>query len=311
MNLYFLGTGAGRPAVHRNTAGIILQPSEQSQEIWLFDCGEGTQQQILRSPYNLRKITNIFITHLHGDHVFGLPGLVSSRSFTAQDQPLSIYGPAGLREFLLTALRLSGTNLTYPLDIREIQHGSALEVNNYTVKVMEVEHVLPSFGYRIEEPDRPGRLNVEKLQALNIPPGPIYGQLKSGAVVTLPGGEVLRGSDFVGPPQPGRRVVIVGDSRSCQAAVDLAQGADVLVHEATFEAASGENAFAYFHSTTAQAAEIAKKAGVRQLVLTHLSSRYTKQAEQKLLAEAQRVFPNTVIASDHLSVPVTRTPLGF
>lgn len=308
MNLYFLGTGAGRPALHRNTAGIILRPNEQSQELWLFDCGEGTQHQILRSPYNLRTITNIFITHLHGDHIFGLPGLISSRSFTAQEQPLAVFGPKGLREFIMTALRLSGSNLTYPLEIYEIKDGSELEIGVYTIKVGKVEHVLPSYGYRIEEPDRPGRLLVEKLKALNIPSGPIYGRLKNGETVILPNGEILEGRDFIGPPQPGRKLVIIGDSRYCQAAVDLAAGADVLVHEATFAADSGKKAYAYFHATTAQAAEVAKRAEVGQLILTHVSSRYRRESEL-LQGEAKRIFPNTLIASDHFSVPIYKKPL--
>lgn len=307
MYLYFLGTGAGKPSLKRNVTSIALKLPAPSKDIWLFDCGEGTQHQILASPFGLRRITRIFITHLHGDHIFGLPGLLGSRSFSTDESSLTIYGPPGIKSFIQAALRVSGTHLRYPLEIREIKHGDKLRLNTWTVKMSLLEHGLPSFGYRIEEPARPGKLYVDKLAQLNILPGPIYGRLKRGETVLLDNGRSIDGKDFVGPPKLGRNIVILGDTRYCQAALELAHKADVLVHEATFAGSLARNALDFFHSTTVQAATVAKAAQVKQLILTHLSSRYRPDEYGTLLAEAQAVFPNTILAEDHLLVEIPRT----
>lgn len=303
MYLYFLGTGAGKPSLTRNVAGIAVKMPQPRKDVWLFDCGEGTQHQVLRSPFNLRKISRIFITHLHGDHIFGLPGLLATRSFGAGEKPLTVYGPAGIKKFLSTAIRLSMTRLSYPLTVEEISLGE-LEVQDWRIKVGLLEHGVPSYGYRLEEPARRGRLKAEKLKELEIPPGPIYGRLKRGDTVVLEDGRVLVGKDFVGPLRKGRHVVILGDTRYSQAAVELARNADLLVHEATFAKALTERAYKYYHSTTAQAARIAKEAGVRELVLTHFSSRYKESVYAELLLEAQSVFPNTHLAKDHFKLEI-------
>lgn len=307
MYLYFLGTGAGKPSLKRNVTSIALKLPAPSKDIWLFDCGEGTQHQILASPFGLRRITRIFITHLHGDHIFGLPGLLGSRSFSTDESSLTIYGPPGIKSFIQAALRVSGTHLRYPLEIRELKHGDELRLDTWIVKISLLEHGLPSFGYRIEEPARPGKLYVDKLAQLNILPGPIYGRLKRGETVLLDNGRSIDGKDFVGPPKLGRDIVILGDTRYCQAAIELAHKADVLVHEATFAGSLARNALDYFHSTTVQAATVAKAAQVKQLILTHLSSRYRPDEYGTLLAEAQAVFPNTILAEDHLLVEIPHT----
>lgn len=307
MYLYFLGTGAGKPSLKRNVTSIALKLPAPSKDIWLFDCGEGTQHQILASPFGLRRITRIFITHLHGDHIFGLPGLLGSRSFSTDESSLTIYGPPGIKSFIQAALRVSGTHLRYPLEIRELKHGDELRLDTWIVKISLLEHGLPSFGYRIEEPARPGKLYVDKLAQLNILPGPIYGRLKRGETVLLDNGRSIDGKDFVGPPKLGCDIVILGDTRYCQAAIELAHKADVLVHEATFAGSLARNALDYFHSTTVQAATVAKAAQVKQLILTHLSSRYRPDEYGTLLAEAQAVFPNTILAEDHLLVEIPHT----
>lgn len=306
MYLYFLGTGAGKPSLERNVTSTALKLPAPSKEFWLFDCGEGTQHQILASPLGLHRISKIFITHLHGDHIFGLPGFLGSRSFSTDEAGLTIYGPPGLKTFIQGALRASGTHLRYPFAIQEVAPGDVLQFEEWTVKVGLLEHVMPSYGYRVEEPARPGKLFVDKLAELNIPPGPIYGRLKRGKTVTLEDGRIIDGRDFIGPEIRGRHIVILGDTRYSQAAIELAQEADVLVHEATFAGEFAENAYAYFHSTTVQAAQVADAARAKQLILTHLSSRYRPEEYGALLDEARQVFPNAILAEDHLMVEIPR-----
>ena len=307
MYLYFLGTGAGKPSLRRNVTGIAFKLPDPSREVWLFDCGEGTQHQLLASPFGLHRITKIFITHLHGDHIFGLPGLLGSRSFSTDDVGLEIYGPPGIKEFIECALKASSTHIRYPLHIQEIEPGEVLHFDPWIVRTTLLEHVLPSYGYRFEEPQKPGRLLVEKLQELDIAPGPIYGRLKQGEKVVLENRRVLDGRDFVGPPIRGRHVVILGDTRRCPSTVELSKEANLLVHEATLGAELAENAYDYFHSSTVDAAQTAKEAGVQKLVLTHISSRYHPHEYEELLAEAQSVFPNTVLAEDHTTVEVPKS----
>jgi ribonuclease Z len=304
--LYFLGTGAGRPSLRRNVTSTALKLPEPNKAVWLFDCGEGTQHQLLSSPFSLQQVTKIFITHLHGDHIFGLPGLLGSRSFITADVGLTVYGPPGIAEFLECAIAISSTHLRYPFQIQEVDAGETIDLDGWKVKTALLDHGLTSYGYRVEEPPRPGKLKVEELQRLNIPPGPLYGQLKRGETVFLEDGRVLHGRDFVEPPVPGRCVVILGDTRFSPAAALLAQDADVLVHEATFEAQLAENARAYYHSTTVQGARVAVQANARKLVLSHISSRYRPQDYDLLLSEAQAVFPSTILAEDHLALEIPR-----
>lgn len=300
MLLYFLGTGAGKPSSERNVSSIALQLPQPTKEVWLFDCGEGTQHQVLRSPFNLHKVTRVFLTHLHGDHIFGLPGLLGSRSFTAGDIGLTIYGPSGIRRFLEVALAESNMHLSYPLMIQEVEPNESINIAAWKIQINLLEHGLPCFGYRIEEPSSPGKLDMGKLQELNIPVGPIYGRLKGGESIRLESGQILHGCDFVGPPRPGRQIVILGDTRFSQ----VAANADVLVHEATFAAALKGKAREYYHSTTTQAALVAKAANVRRLILTHISSRYRPDDYEGLLAEARSIFPGTYLAEDHFSLEI-------
>lgn len=202
MELLFLGTGGGVPAKHRNVTSIALKLLEERNSIWLFDCGEGTQQQILHTTLKPRKIEKIFITHLHGDHIFGLPGLLSSRSFQGGDEPLVVYGPKGIREYVLTSLKVSGTHLKYALSFHEItEEGVLFQDQKFKVTCLELDHGIQSFGYRIEESDHQGMLQVEALKAAGVPFGPMYGRIKNGETVTLENGQVIDGRDFVGEDQ--------------------------------------------------------------------------------------------------------------
>ncbi|KFZ43064.1 ribonuclease [Anoxybacillus flavithermus] len=306
MELLFLGTGSGVPSKGRNVSAIALQLLEERGATWLFDCGEATQHQILHTSIRPRRIERIFITHLHGDHIFGLPGLLGSRSFQGGETPLFVYGPAGIRSFIETSLTVSGTRLKYELYIEEFTEGVIFEDEQFIVTAKLLDHGLPSYGFRIVEKDLPGTLLVDELRALGVKPGPIYQQIKRGELVTLDDGTVIDGRKFVASPKKGRMIAIMGDTRYCEASVELAEGVDVLVHEATFSANEAHLARDYYHSTTVQAAEVAKRAGAKQLILTHISSRYQGEMCDELVEEAKTIFPNVALAFDFSSFPIIR-----
>lgn len=307
MELYFLGTGAGMPSRERNVTSIVLQLYEERGSFWMFDCGEGTQQQVLRSPLKLSKLEKLFITHLHGDHVYGLPGLLTSRSYQGGEKPLVIYGPVGLKQMLEVILQTSQARLDYDLEIVEIGEGIIFEDDRFVVETALLEHRIDSYGYRIVEKDVPGALLDEKLKADGIMPGPIYAKIKNGERVTLPDGRNIEPGAYVGPPIRGRIVVIMGDTRVCHNSRALSMGADVLVHETTFEASLKQMAHKYYHATTTEVAKAAKECGVRQLVMTHFSSRYAKEGVDELVQEARAFLPESYAAHDFWSFPILRS----
>ncbi|MFF2286388.1 ribonuclease Z [Peribacillus butanolivorans] len=304
MDFVLLGTGAGVPAKARNVTAIALQLLEERGTVWLFDCGEATQHQILKTAVKPRKIEKIFITHLHGDHIFGLPGFLSSRSFQGGVEKLTVYGPKGIDAYITTSLQVSGTHLKYPLEIIEIEEGIVFEDEQFTVTALSLDHGIYSVGYRIVEKDRPGSLLVDQLLQEGVKPGPLFKALKNGEMVRLDDGRVLNGKDYLGDPQKGRIITVLGDTRVCSNALILAESADFLVHEATFSAEETEMASAYFHSTTVQAAETAMKAGAKQLILTHISSRYTLEDSERLKEESKAIFANTIMAEDLMAIKI-------
>lgn len=305
MELVFLGTSAGVPTRKRNMTSILLnlqQPTASA--VWLFDCGEGTQHQLLKTAFHPGKLDKIFITHLHGDHLFGLPGLLCSRSMQGNPQPLTLYGPAGLREFVETALRLSGSWTDYPLTIIEISAGEVFTDENYTVTAFPLNHPVECYGYRIEEHDKPGALNAAALKAGGVVPGPLFQKLKQGQTVTLDDGRVINGNDYLSAPTAGKKLAIFGDTAPCPEALNLARGVDVMVHETTLEHAMAEKANSRGHSSTIQAAELARQAGAGRLIATHISSRYDAARAAELLAECQQHFPHTQLAEDFAVITV-------
>ncbi|NEP46387.1 MAG: ribonuclease Z, partial [Okeania sp. SIO2H7] len=282
----------------------------QRSELWLFDCGEGTQHQFLRSELKVSQLTRIFITHMHGDHIFGLAGLLASCGLGGNVKSIDLYGPSALEEYLQASLRYSQTHLAYPVKVYQSRPGILYEDEEYLVSCGPLKHKVTAFGYRIEEKDRPGRFNVEKAKALGIPPGPIYGHLKRGEWVTLPDGRKINGAELCGQTQVGRKVVYCTDTVFCDEAVELARGADLLIHEATFAHQDAEMAFQRLHSTSTMAAQVALAAGVKQLMMTHFSPRYAPgNAVQlkDLLEEARAIFPNTDMAYDFLTYEVLRS----
>jgi ribonuclease Z len=311
MRLTFLGTSAGAPSRLRNVSAVALQFNQQS-EFWLFDCGEGTQQQMLRSPLRLSQLQYIFISHLHGDHFYGLPGLLSSRSlqFNAET-PLTVFGPPGLSRYLQTTFEISGSQLGYPLTVREVAPGLVYQDSKINVHCLPLVHRIASFGYAVTEKDQPGHFDAAAAQALGIPAGPLYGRLKQGETITLPDGTFVRGSELVGPPIPGRKFVYCCDTVYCRNAVLLSEGADALVHEATYAAEDLDLAVRGGHSTATQAAQVAHQAGVKALLLTHFSPRYEGTGEsgpgmERLQTEARQVFANSYIAHDFWTYDIAR-----
>lgn len=299
MELLFLGTGSGVPSKQRNVASLALKLLDERNSVWLFDCGEGTQHQILQTTLKPRKIEKIFITHMHGDHIYGLPGLLSSRGFQGGTEPITVYGPKGIRGYIQSSLRFSGTRLSYPIRFVEFdQPGIIFEDHQFTVSVEKLQHGIPSFGFRIVEADHEGTLDAKKLHEMNIPSGPLYGRLKNKEIVTLEDGRVLDGKDFVGPNQKGRVLAILGDTVKHPNSVKLAENADVVVHEGTFSHEELDLAKQYNHSTVTQAAEVAREAKAKKLLLTHFSSRYLYKDLLQLEKEAQRIFPNSKVMKD-------------
>nr|WP_284453944.1 ribonuclease BN [Citrobacter sp. MNAZ 1397] len=301
--MIFLGTSAGVPTRTRNVTAILLNLQHPTQAgLWLFDCGEGTQHQLLRTSFNPGKLDRIFITHLHGDHLFGLPGLLCSRSMAGNAQPLTIYGPKGIREFVETSLRLSGSWTDYPLTIEEVSEGLVVDDGLRRVTAFALNHPVECYGYRIEEHDKAGALDAQALIALGITPGPLFQRLKSGETVTLPDGRIVHGEDFLAPAIPGKKLAIFGDTAPCPAALQLAQGVDIMVHEATLEYAMEEKANSRGHSSTHQAAQLARDAGAGRLVITHVSSRYDAEGSQHLLTECRTIFAHTTLAKDFYTI---------
>lgn len=299
MELQFLGTGAGMPSKIRNTSSAVLNLSAEGEGYWLFDCGEATQHRILHTPLKPRKIGKIFITHLHGDHIFGLPGLIGSRSFLGGNEQLDIYGPSGLEEWLKTTLRITKTHLNYELVIHEIGEGIVHEDDNFQVTAKFLQHVvIPCLGYRIEQKPLPGKLLMDKVNEAGVPKGPLLKQLKDGEDVQLSDGRIVLSKDVTGEARSGFTVAILGDTSYCAAAVELARNADIFVHEATFDSATGNLAKEYGHSTISDAARTAKEAGAKVLIANHISARFMPSDVEQLKRQGEAIFPSIHIAED-------------
>lgn len=298
MQLLFLGTGAGMPSKQRNTSALALKLLEERGSIWLFDCGEATQHQILHTSLKPRKIEKIFITHLHGDHLFGLPGLLGSRSFQGGNEPVEIYGPPGIREFVESVVRISRTHLNYPIHFIEKLEGLVFEDDLMSVRAAKLDHVIPSYGFRIEQKPLPPKLLIDRARSLGVPKGPLLSRLKNGGNVTLDNGSIVKSEDVTESGNKGFAIAILGDTRFCKAAVELGKEVDVLIHEATFDASTQKLAGEYGHSTIKEAAETARLADAKTLIVNHMSSRFLPEDEKKLMAEMRQVHEDAYIAHD-------------
>ena len=291
LDVVFLGTSASAPTARRGTAALLVR---RGGDRLLFDCGEGTQRQLLRSALGLVDLEEIFVTHFHADHYLGLPGMLKTFALRMRDVPLTVYGPPGLRDLFTALSRIVG-RVTYPLELVEVTPGAVLQRDGYEICVFPVKHGVPAVGYALVEAERPGRFDDAAANALGVPFGPERGVLQRGEPVTLADGRIIRPEELVGEPRPGRTVVYTGDSRPADAVPVLFRGADLLVHEATFAEDDRERAAELGHSTAREAAEVARDAEVALLALTHVSPRYLGS---ELVDEAREVFPATILPRD-------------
>ena len=309
MFIQFLGTGAGQPSKSRNVSSLALKLLDELNEIWLFDCGEGTQNRILETTIRPRKISKIFITHLHGDHIFGLPGFLASRSFQSNDEQtdITIYGPVGIKTFVLTSLKVSGSRLPYRIHFQEFDEkslGLIFENDKFSVYADKLDHTTFCVGFRVMQKDLEGTLDADKLRAAGVPFGPLFGKIKNGENVVLEDGTEIMASDYLSPPRPGKVVTILGDSRKCHASVRLGVNADILVHESTYGKGDEVMARKHGHSTNMEAAQVAKEANAKRLLLNHISPRFLAKDVSQLRRDAASVFEAVHVVKDLEEVEV-------
>jgi ribonuclease Z len=296
LDVLFVGTAGSAPTARRGLPATLIR---RGGDRLLIDCGEGTQRQLLRSV-GLLELHEIFLSHFHADHFLGLPGLLKTFSLRGREEPLTIYGPPRLRA-LYDAMRPVMGRTSFDVRIVELEPNQELWRDGYRVAAFAVEHRVTAYGYALVEDERPGRFDEERARALGVRPGPDYGRLQAGETVVGASGEV-RPEQVLGEPRRGRKVVVAGDTAPCEMTAIVAHGADLLVHEATFAEEEAERARETGHSTARGAAEIAVRAGVNLLALTHVSQRY---AGPELRDEAREVFENTIVPRDfdHVEIP--------
>lgn len=276
---------------------------EREGETLMFDCGEGTQRQMMRYGVSF-SLEDIFFTHMHADHLLGVVGLIRTMALQGRTERLRLWGPRGSSRVLKRAESLGFERATFPVEIIEVEPGQRVERSGYAIVPFPVDHRgSASLGFALVEEDRKGRFNPDLARELGIPEGPLWGRIHRGQSVTLDDGRVIEPSVLVGPQRPGRTVVVTGDTRPCAETIDAAKGADLLIHEATFGDEEAERAVETGHSTAREAATVARVAGVRRLLLTHFSARYSRDAGD-LAAEARSVFPDTVLGKDGLELEV-------
>ncbi len=298
MEIVFLGTSASWPTVERNVAAIAVK---RGSEVLLFDCGEGTQRQFQKSRLSYMQVKRIFISHLHADHFLGVTGLVQTMRLNERREPLEIYGPEGTKDLMRTLTGIGKSRGGFRITTRDLEDGEVLEFDGYRVEACPVKHTVRALAYGLLENDRPGRFNKPRAVELGVREGPMFGRLQKGEAVVLDTGEEITPEMVLGPSRQGRRIVYTGDCVPCESVASLAQGADVLIHEATY-ASDFADANKYGHSTSQQAAFIAKAAGVRRLYLTHISPRYTDT--RTLVEEARKLFPESYEARDFVEYVV-------
>ncbi|MCW4028887.1 MAG: ribonuclease Z [Candidatus Bathyarchaeota archaeon] len=298
MRVVFLGTGGAVPTLKRSLPSfVVVCPKDQ----WMFDCGENVQRQMLAAKVSFHRKMKIFITHLHGDHVLGLPGLLQTMALMDRKEPVQIYGPVGLKEYLLSTKSTLNFGLTYPVEIYTIlSEGVVCDHKEYLVVAQKSNHSIDGYAYAFEEKPRPGKFYPKKATALGVPAGELWGRLQGGEEIKLSEGKVVKPSDVMGPPRTGRKIVYTGDTKPYEAFAAFAHGADLVIHDCTFDDSLVDKAGVDGHSTPSQAAAQAKAADAQQLVLFHISARYSDAS--LLLEQAKKIFPNTILAEDFLEL---------
>ena len=304
LSIRFLGTSASRPTTERNVTALTMI---REGETLLFDCGEGTQRQMMRYGTSFA-LADIFFTHMHADHMLGVIGLFRTLSLQGRTEPMRLGGPRGSAALLKQAIALGSDKQSFPLEINEVTPETPIARKGYSIVPYTVDHKDKlALGYALVEDIRLGRFNPDRARALGIPEGPAWGRIHKGQSVTLDDGRVIEPSELVGPTRAGRKVVFTGDSRPAASTIQIAEGADLLIHEATFADDEEPRAKETGHATAREAAQVAAQAGVKQLVLTHLSARYSINASE-LLQQAKEVFPETVVARDGLEIEIPFPP---
>jgi len=305
LSVTFLGTSAARPTVERNVSATAIV---REGETLLFECGEGTQRQMMRYGVSFT-LSDIFVTHFHADHFLGVVGLVRTLGLQGRTEPMRLYGPKGAKRILGAALTLGVERAPFEVDVEELKPGDAVERKGYQVLAFDTEHGRASVGYALVEHRRLGRFDPDKARAMGIPEGPLWGRIHKGESVEVPGPggsadrRIVKPEELVGPPRSGRKVVYSGDTRPCESVVKAAEDADLLIHEATFGDEEKDRAKETEHSTATEAAQVALAARARKLVLHHLSARYSADSDI-LLQQAKAVFPETVVARDGMTIEV-------
>ena len=300
IRVVFLGTSGSVPTLKRSLPSVVVQcPKDQ----WMFDCGENVQHQMMGAKVSFHRQMKIFITHLHGDHVLGLPGLLQTMALMERKQPIQIFGPVGLKAFLFCTQETLNFGLNYHVEINEIEsEGIICDCEEYQVISVKSNHSIQSFAFAFLEKARPGKFFPEKAKALGIPAGKLWSRLQSGKEVMGANGRTVKPSDVMGPSRAGRKIVYTGDTKPFEGFAKFAEGADLVIHDCTFDDSLAEKADVDGHSTPSQAAKQAKVAGAKQLVLYHISARYPDAS--LLLQQAKKVFPNSIIAEDYLEIEV-------
>jgi len=293
LQICFLGTGGSWPSKDRSVPAIAVK---RGSEIILFDCGEGAQRQFQRSPFSYMDVSRIFISHFHGDHFLGLPGLIQTMSLNDRKAPLQVYGPAGMKKLLNQLLHLGYFTPTYEIEAHELSDGNSVKCDGYEIRSFAVSHCVPTLGYALLENERPGRFNKGRALELGVPEGPLFSKLQHGESVKLKDGCIVKPEEVLGKPRHGRKIVFSGDTAPCDSLLAAASGCDVLIMDATAGEPLKEKAAHYGHSTAKQAAEIAKDAGAKALFLFHISPRY--EDASVLENEAKEIFANTILPSD-------------
>jgi ribonuclease Z len=299
LKIIFLGTSGSWPTIKRNAPSLAIK---RGREVILFDCGEGTQRQLQKSNLSYMQISKIFITHFHGDHFLGIPGLIQTMQLNDREIPLHIYGPKGMNKLVTQLLSLGYFKPKYDIFSHEVDEGSNLDFYDYYIKVIRVKHGIPALAYALEEKMRPGKFNKPKALKLGIPEGPLFSKLQKGESVTLKDGNKIKPDMVLGPPRKGRKIVVSGDTNPIDKMIEFAENADVLIHEATFDSSFKDISIDYGHSTAQQAANIAKKAKVEKLLLNHISPRYLDSSV--IEKEAKNFFKNSFTVKDFQEIEV-------
>jgi ribonuclease Z len=303
LRVIFLGTGGSLPTRNRNPSAIMVN---REGELLLFDCGEGTQQQMMRARTGMMSLSSIFVSHFHADHFLGIPGLIQTMSFMGRTEPLLIYGPEGTREFTELFKAFGFFNFKYEIYGIPLKPGDIVERKDYVIRTLKTEHGIPSLGYALIENPRPGRFNREKAVEMGIPPGPLFAELQKGNPLEVDG-RLVKPEDVMGPLRPGRTIVYSGDTRPCESILEASRDADLLIHDCSFSDEMTDWAEESGHSTAGEVAALAKEAGVRRLILTHISSRYSDDVEP-ILTDSKKIFGNVTVAEDLMEVEVPYRP---